>query len=63
MATVVLYLSRYSIELPALPEPAFVLDRRMDPEALAHKSSSGQSINIAPPFSVNEMSLSNFLPR
>ena len=42
MAIVVSYLSSHSIELPIPQEPTFFLDKRMDPQAVAHESSFGQ---------------------
>ncbi|RDX70522.1 Cysteine-rich receptor-like protein kinase 25, partial [Mucuna pruriens] len=63
MVGVVSYLSSYLIELPSPQEPAFFLHGRMDPKSLAQESSSSQSINGSTPFSINEMSISEFLPR
>ena len=54
MMTVVSYFSNYSIELPSPRQPAFFLHSKMDPTIVARESSSG---------SINEMSISNFLPR
>jgi len=41
-------------------EPAFFLHGRKDPKA---ESSSSQSINGSTPLSINDMSISQFLPR
>ncbi|XP_020218613.2 cysteine-rich receptor-like protein kinase 18 isoform X2 [Cajanus cajan] len=63
MSTVVSYLSNYSINLPTPKEPAFFLHGRMDPTTFPQESSSNQFINRYIPLSINEMSISEFLPR
>ncbi|KAJ1431383.1 Serine/threonine-protein kinase, active site [Sesbania bispinosa] len=63
MATIVSYLSSYFIELPTPQEPAFFLHGRMDAQVFAQESSSSQSINTFTPFSINEMPISELIPR
>ena len=54
MVTVVSYLSNPAFEMPCPREPAFFLHGEIDPEIVARKSNSS---------SINEMSISNFLPQ
>lgn len=63
MATIVSYLSSYLIDLPTPQEPAFFLHERIDPISLAQESGCNQSANRSIPFSVNKMSISDFIPR
>jgi len=63
MATIVSYLSSYLIDLPTPQEPAFFLHERIDPISLAQESGCNQSTNRSIPFSVNKMSISDFIPR
>ncbi|XP_061348331.1 cysteine-rich receptor-like protein kinase 8 [Gastrolobium bilobum] len=63
MVTVVSYLNSQFIELPTFQEPASFLHGRMDPTTIAEESSSNQFINNSMPFSINEFSASEFLPR
>ena len=60
MAEIVSYISSYLIKLPSPQEPAF---SRLDRQGFAQESSSSQSISDSTSFSVNEMSVSEFLPR
>ncbi|CAJ1977279.1 unnamed protein product [Sphenostylis stenocarpa] len=63
MAAVVSYLNNHSLELPSPQEPAFFL-HGMDKKVVTQEgSSSSISANSSMPFSVNEMSASNFYPR
>lgn len=62
MATVVSYLNNHSLELPSPQEPAFFL-QGIDRRVMQQGSSSSFSANSSMPFSVNEMSTSNFYPR
>ncbi|KAG5007304.1 hypothetical protein JHK85_025846 [Glycine max] len=63
MVTVASYLTSHPIELPTPQEPAFFLHGRMHENPVANESSSNQSINTSTPFSNNQMSISQFLPR
>nr|KYP42388.1 Putative cysteine-rich receptor-like protein kinase 23 [Cajanus cajan] len=63
MLEIVSYLSNHSIELPSPLKPAFILRSKMNPKVVAHESSSSQSANNSIPFSINEMSISEFYPR
>ncbi|KAL2571184.1 hypothetical protein GLYMA_18G294400v4 [Glycine max] len=63
MATIVSYLSSYLIDLPTPQEPAFFLHERIHPISLAQESGCNQSANRSIPFSVNKMSISDFIPR
>ncbi|XP_020204532.1 cysteine-rich receptor-like protein kinase 10 isoform X3 [Cajanus cajan] len=63
MVAVVSYLSSHLIELPSPQEPAFFLHGRMNPKLSGQESSSSHSINGSTPFSNNDMSISQFLPR
>ncbi|KAL2330476.1 hypothetical protein Fmac_018057 [Flemingia macrophylla] len=63
MLEIISYLSNHSIELPSPLKPAFVLRSKLIPKLTAHESSSSQSANDSIPFSVNEMSISEFYPR
>ncbi|KAI5444730.1 hypothetical protein KIW84_013124 [Lathyrus oleraceus] len=63
MVTVASYLSSYSIELPTPQEPTFFLHRRTNSKSHAQESSSTQSANSSSLFSMNEMSITNFIPR
>jgi len=60
MATIVSYISSYLIELPSPRELAF---GRMDRQGLLQESSSSQSMIGSAPFSINEIFMSEFLPR
>ncbi|XP_047154513.1 cysteine-rich receptor-like protein kinase 25 [Vigna umbellata] len=62
MGRVVSYLNNHSLELPSPQEPAFFL-HGIDKRAVQQGSSSSISANSSMPFSVNEMSTSNFYPR
>ncbi|KAJ1431386.1 putative cysteine-rich receptor-like protein kinase 31 [Sesbania bispinosa] len=63
MATIVSYLSNHFIELPAPEEPAFFFHGKMDPKATVQESSSSQSINSSTPLTINDMSISEIIPR
>lgn len=63
MTSIVSYLNSLLIALPTPKEPAFFLHNGMDLEEVAHESSSNQSTNSSKPFSMNEMPISEFLPR
>ncbi|XP_061371671.1 cysteine-rich receptor-like protein kinase 10 isoform X2 [Gastrolobium bilobum] len=63
MATIVSYLSTEFIELPTPQEPAFLFHNKMGPKSSADESCSSQSINDPTLFSINEMSITEFLPR
>ncbi|XP_027357302.1 cysteine-rich receptor-like protein kinase 10 [Abrus precatorius] len=63
ITTIVSYLNNYSIELPTPEEPAFSLQEKMNSTTITQESSSSQSINSSKTLSINEMSLSEFLPR
>ncbi|WVY96353.1 hypothetical protein V8G54_028504 [Vigna mungo] len=62
MGRVVSYINNHSLELPSPQEPAFFL-HGIDKRAMQQGSSSSISANSSMPFSVNEMSTSNFYPR
>ncbi|RDY00326.1 putative cysteine-rich receptor-like protein kinase 31, partial [Mucuna pruriens] len=63
MIEIVSYLSSYLIELPSPQEPTLFLHGIMGPKTYAQESSSSQSNIGSTPFSINEMSISEFLPR
>lgn len=63
MVTVASYLSSYSIELPTPQEPTFFLHHRTNSKSHAQEPSSTQSANSSSLFSMNEMSITNFIPR
>ncbi|KHN24392.1 Cysteine-rich receptor-like protein kinase 5 [Glycine soja] len=63
MVAILSYLSSHLIELPRPQEPALFLHGRKDPKAFAQESSSSHNINASTLFSINEMSISQFLPR
>ncbi|KAL2344268.1 hypothetical protein Fmac_005553 [Flemingia macrophylla] len=63
MAEIVSYLSNNFIELPSPQEPAFFIHGIMGPPPFAQESSSSQSINGSIPLFINEMSISEYLPR
>jgi len=64
MLTIISYLSNHSVELSSPLEPAiFILDSKMNPKIVAHESSSSQSAKNSSPFSINEMTISDFYPR
>ena len=63
MVAIVSYLSSHLIELPSPQEPALFLHSRKDPKAFAQESSSSHNINASTSLSINEMSISQFLPR
>ncbi|KAL5081059.1 hypothetical protein RYX36_009480 [Vicia faba] len=63
IVTVASYLSNYSIELPTPQEPIFFHHGRTISKSHAQESSSTQSANSSSLFSLNEMSISNFIPR
>ncbi|WVZ24669.1 hypothetical protein V8G54_003213 [Vigna mungo] len=60
MAEIVSYISSYLIQLPCPREPAF---GRLDRPGVLQELSSSQFTNGSTPFSINEMSMSEFLPR
>ncbi|CAI8593574.1 unnamed protein product [Vicia faba] len=63
IVTIASYLSSYSIELPTPQEPIFFHHGRTISKSHAQESSSTQSANSSSLFSLNEMSISNFIPR
>ncbi|XP_058779284.1 cysteine-rich receptor-like protein kinase 25 [Vicia villosa] len=63
MVTIVSYLSSYSIELPTPQEPIFFSSGRTNSKSDAQESNSAQSANSSSLFSMNEMSITNFIPR
>ncbi|KAK7343558.1 hypothetical protein VNO77_12373 [Canavalia gladiata] len=63
MAAVVSYLHNHSLELPSPHEPAFFMHGIDQKVVIQQGSSSSMSANSSAPFSVNEMSNSNFYPR
>nr|KYP54586.1 Cysteine-rich receptor-like protein kinase 25 [Cajanus cajan] len=63
MVAIASYLSSYLIELPSPQEPAFFLHRRSDPNAFVEEENSKEFLHASASLSVNEMSISQFLPR
>ncbi|RDX70523.1 Cysteine-rich receptor-like protein kinase 10, partial [Mucuna pruriens] len=63
MVTIVSYLDSHFSELPTPLEPAFFFQGKMEVKRMARKLSSKKSINISTSLSMNEMSISAFLPR
>ena len=63
IAEVVSYLNDLTLELPSPEEPAF-FSHAIDPKTvMQHGSSSNSSVTASIPFSINEMSISDFYPR
>lgn len=64
IAEVVSYLNDLTLELPSPQEPAF-FSHAIDPKIVMQQqgSSSNSSVVASIPFSINEMSISDFYPR
>nr|XP_027191279.1 cysteine-rich receptor-like protein kinase 6 isoform X2 [Cicer arietinum] len=63
MATIVSYLNNDFIELPTPKESAFFFHGQMDAIAIQQDSSSSHYINNTTTCSINDLSMSQFLPR
>jgi len=63
IAEVVSYLNDLTIELPSPQEPAFFSHGIDQKAVMQQESSSNSSVIGSMPFSVNEMSISDFYPR
>jgi len=63
IVSIVSYLTNDFIELPTPQESAIVFHHQMDAKKIPEDSSSSRSINTSTPLTINDLSITELLPR